>query len=313
MPTENIAAELLLEAHGLARRYGPRVAVRDVHVTVRRGEVLGLLGLNGAGKSTILRMLTGVIAPHAGTIKIAGHNLSQAPLAAKRHLGYLPEIPPLYPEATVDEYLDLCAALHGVLQSRRAAAVARAKERCGLTSVGGRLIRNLSKGFQQRVGIAQAIVHEPAVLILDEPTVGLDPAQIHDMRALIQSLCDERAILLSTHLLSEAESVCSRVAVLHQGRIVYDAPLGARAQRLVVSFQRPPPLTELTALAGVLDANALAPQRFALQVDNVQVVAELIAARAVHANWGLHELTLGGSALEQMFLTLTRDHAEVAA
>ena len=313
MLTENIAAELLLEAHGLARRYGSRVAVHDVQVTVRRGEVLGLLGLNGAGKSTILRMLTGVIAPHAGTIKIAGHNLSQAPLAAKRHLGYLPEIPPLYPEAKVDEYLDLCAALHGVAQARRVVAVARAKERCGLTGVGERLIRNLSKGFQQRVGIAQAIVHEPAVLILDEPTVGLDPAQIQDMRALIQSLRDERAILLSTHLLSEAESVCSRVAVLHQGRIVYDAPLAARAQRLVVSFRRPPPLTELTALYGVVEVSTLAPQRFALQVDKVEEVAERVAARAVHADWGLHELTLGGSALEQIFLNLTRDHAEVAA
>ena len=313
MPTENIAAELLLEAHGLARRYGSRVAVHDVQVTVRRGEVLGLLGLNGAGKSTILRILTGVIAPHAGTIRIAGHNLSQAPLAAKRHLGYLPEIPPLYPDAKVDEYLDLCAALHGVAQSRRAAAVARAKERCGLAGAGVRLIRNLSKGFQQRVGIAQAIVHEPAVLILDEPTVGLDPAQIQDMRALIQSLRDERAILLSTHLLSEAESVCSRVAVLHQGRIVYDAPLAARAHRLVVSFHRPPPLADLTTLAGVLGASALTPQRFALQVNDLPIVAELVAARAVHANWGLHELTLGGSALEQIFLNLTRDHAEVAA
>ena len=161
MPTENIAAELLLEAHGLARRYGSRVAVHDVQVTVRRGEVLGLLGLNGAGKSTILRILTGVIAPHAGTIRIAGHNLSQAPLAAKRHLGYLPEIPPLYPDAKVDEYLDLCAALHGVAQSRRAAAVARAKERCGLAGVGVRLMRKYRRVFSNGSGLRRRSCMNP--------------------------------------------------------------------------------------------------------------------------------------------------------
>ena len=304
-------AEVLLEATDLSRRYGARSVVHTVSLTLRRGEVVGLLGLNGAGKSTTLRLLTGVLAPHCGTVRIAGHDLQRAPLTAKRHLGYLPEVPPLFLDAKVDEYLALCAELHRIARPAREAAIRQVKQRCGLTDQGTRLIRNLSKGFQQRVGIAQAIVHDPAVLILDEPTVGLDPAQMQEMRLLIQSLRDERAILLSTHLLSEAESICSRVAVLHEGRIVYDEPLETRAQHLVVSLRVPPSLAQLRGLNGVLEATALNQTRFALRVENAPAVAETIAAHAVAAGWGLHELTIRHSALEQIFLTLTRGDAAI--
>lgn len=296
----------LLCAQGISRRYGSRVAVAAVDLTLQRGEVLGLLGLNGAGKSTTLKILAGVLAPHTGQVSLNGHSLARAPLAAKRHLGYLPEIPPLFSDATVDEYLAFCARLHEVPRARVAAMVDRAKSRCKLQAVGSRLIRNLSKGFQQRVGLAQALVHEPAVLILDEPTVGLDPAQIQEVRELIRMLSPQHAILLSTHLLSEAESVCSRVAILHQGRLVYDQRLGRR-QALLLGLRRSPPLSLLQTLAETREIVEVAPGRFEIDAaDNMQV-DRLVAAAVAH-DWGLYELGQGGSALERTFLDLTRDH-----
>jgi ABC-2 type transport system ATP-binding protein len=297
----------LLCAQGLARRYGSRVAVATVSLNLQRGEVLGLLGLNGAGKSTIMQMLAGVLEPHAGQIAICGHDLAGAPLLAKRHLGYLPETPPLFNDATVDEYLAFCARLHGVSARQVGAQLQRAKARCRLEAVGARLIRNLSKGYQQRVGLAQAIVHEPAVLILDEPTVGLDPAQIQEVRELIRSLGREHAILLSTHLLTEAASVCSRVVILHQGRLVYDQVLGADPHSILVGLRQPPALATLrtTLAAEVIE---VATGRFEIHAADREATLARIVTAAVTHDWQLYELTHGGSALERTFLDLTRDH-----
>ena len=297
----------LLCAQGISRRYGPRIAVAEVSLTLPRGEVLGLLGLNGAGKSTTLQILAGVLAPHTGRVSIHGHDLSRAPIAAKRHLGYLPENAPLFREATVDEYLAFCARLHEVPRARVAALVARAKSRCNLQAVGSRLIRNLSKGFQQRVGLAQAIVHEPAVLILDEPTVGLDPAQIQEVRELIRVLGTEHAILLSTHLLSEAEGICSRVVILHQGRLVYDQTMAARRQILLLGLRAPPPLAALQTLAESREIVEVAPGRFEITATDCALSDRLVAAAVAH-HWGLYELGQGGSTLERTFLDLTREH-----
>ncbi len=288
------------------------MVVEDISLQLQQGEVLGLLGLNGAGKSTTLQMLAGVLAPHRGEIFIQGHSLARAPRAAKRHLGYLPEIPPLFRDATVDEFLGFCARLHEVPRTRVAGLVARARQQCNLESVGSRLIRNLSKGYQQRVGIAQAIVHEPQVLILDEPTVGLDPAQIQEIRTLIGRLRAEHAILLSTHLLGEAESVCSRVVILHQGRLVYDQRLGDTPQTLLVGLRRPPPLAVLQALVGSAIITTRAPGRFEIDAaDSAAIIDNLM--RTAAAEWGLHELTHGSSALERTFLDLTREHRVPAA
>ncbi|MGD9601660.1 MAG: ABC transporter ATP-binding protein [Gammaproteobacteria bacterium] len=306
-------SEPLLIAQHLARRYGARVAVEDVTLRLERGEVLGLLGLNGAGKSTTLRMLAGVLAPHRGTVTLHGCDLARAPLAAKRHLGYLPEIPPLFPDATVDEYLAFCARLHAVPAARVAASVARARARCHLQDVGTRVIRNLSKGFQQRVGIAQAIVHEPAVLILDEPTVGLDPAQIREVRELVRALRDEHAVLLSTHLLNEAESTCSRVAILHEGRIVYDADPAAAPRAVRIAFKSPPPLTALQATLGDVHVQGLPDGGYDLvTADPDAALARLIAA-AARERWNLCEISTGRSTLERTFLEVTRDHVPRAA
>lgn len=194
----------------------------DVSLTLQRGEVLGLLGHNGAGKSTTLQMLSGCLRPDSGEIEICGNDLLRQPLQARRLLGYLPEIPPLYREMWVDNYLTFAARLHGMSAEQAASAVSDTLHRCGLEHVRQKRIGALSKGYQQRVGIAQAIVHAPDVIILDEPTVGLDPAQIRDIRALIRELANRHSVLLSTHLLAEVETICDRVNILHEGKLVFD-------------------------------------------------------------------------------------------
>ncbi len=250
----------MIEARSLSKRYGDVVAVDAVDFTVGRGEVVGFLGPNGAGKTTTMRMLTGFLPPSDGTALIAGHDIFGDPLAARRAVGYLPESPPLYPEMTVERYLDYVARIKDVPRAKRREAVARAIERCGLKQVAWRVIGTLSKGFRQRVGLAQAIVHDPPVLILDEPTVGLDPLQIQEIRALIADLASPRqgenqhSVILSTHILAEVEAICRRVIMIHQGHKIVDAPLSelvAGGQTLEQLFAR-----EITRDAGAAEARS---------------------------------------------------------
>jgi len=304
--------ETLIEAESLSRYYGDRCAVRDLRLCLKRGEVLGLLGPNGAGKSTSLRMLTGNLTPTAGRVRILGADLQQRPLQAKAALGYLPEPPPLYPELRVDEYLSYCARLHRIPASGLAAALDRAKQLCGLEPVGRRLIRNLSRGYRQRVGIAQAIVHRPALIVLDEPTVGLDPKQTHDIRALIRELGREQGVILSTHLLSEVHSVCTRVQILHQGRQVYEGDLShpqreANPPLLVLGLADPPEIRELAGLPGVKDVEPMGDRRFRLHLASGPDPRSCIARSAVQ--WGLLELRPEARPLEQIFLELTSGEA----
>jgi len=210
-----------LSAHGLTRRYGGHSAVNGVSLQLHRGEVLGLLGRNGAGKSTTLQMLTGVLLPHSGRIEICGFDLARHPDQAKTCIGFLPETPPLYRDMRVNDYLAFAAKLHRVPREKISTALAEARHRCGLQEVGQKIIGTLSKGYQQRVGIAQAIIHSPQVIVLDEPTVGLDPAQSRDIRALIRELGDAHSVILSTHLLGEVENICDRVEIMHHGLLIY--------------------------------------------------------------------------------------------
>ena len=314
-----MSAKFLVEARHLYRRYGPAQAVSDVSLTLRQGEVLGLLGPNGAGKSTTMRMLTGNLAPSAGEILINGIDLLDRPREAKRHLGYLPEQPPVYRDLRVDEYLAYCASLHGLKGGKARTAVADALERCALTDVRRRLIGNLSKGYQQRVGIAQAILHRPAVVILDEPTVGLDPIQIREIRDLIRELGREYSVILSTHILPEVQAVCDRVQMIHRGRTVFDDTLDGLEGRhaepvLVAGFERPPGEAALRVIPGVEGVERLADGRFRLRHRADAHTAGAIAKAAVEGDWGLAELTPERATLEQIFVDLVhREHDSEAA
>jgi len=220
-----------IEVRGLCKRYGEVDAVDDLSFSVGAGEVVGFLGPNGAGKTTTMRMLTGFVPPTDGSVSIAGHDILSEPLAARRAIGYLPETPPLYPEMSVEGYLGFVASIKDVPRAGRKRAVDRALGRCGLADVRRRIIGQLSKGYRQRVGLAQAIVHDPAVLILDEPTVGLDPIQIREIRSLIAELASAgeggqgQTIILSTHILPEVEAICQRVILISAGRKAVDEPL----------------------------------------------------------------------------------------
>ena len=298
----------LVKVENLYRYYDGRCAVEDLSFELHRGEVLGLLGPNGAGKTSTLQMLTGNLAPSAGRIQIAGADLLDEPTRAKARLGYLPEQPPLYPDLTVDEYLDYCALLHRVAKAR--AARDTAKERCGLKDTGMRLIGNLSKGYQQRVGIAQAILHSPAVVILDEPTVGLDPIQIREIRALIAELGKEHGVILSTHILPEVQAVCGRVQIIHRGRLLFSDSLehfteSARVTSLVLECRELPAMKDLKAVAGVTGVEKLGPNRARLRFEPEQNPAEVLATLAVRGKWGLLGLTPEYKTLEQVFVEIT--------
>ena len=210
----------MIEVSHLSKNYGSRPAVEDLSFTVGDGQIFGLLGPNGAGKSTIMNILTGYIAPTSGEVKVAGFSLPEQAQQAKACVGYLPEQPPLYPEMTVQEYLDFAAELKGVRRADRKEQVRRAARRTGLEEVMPRLIRSLSKGYRQRVGIAQALLGSPKLIILDEPTVGLDPAQVIEIRKLIRELGKAHTVILSSHILSEVQAVCSQVLILSKGHLV---------------------------------------------------------------------------------------------
>ncbi len=301
----------------LSRYYGGLCAVDDVSFTIGRGEVVGFLGPNGAGKSTTMQIISGVLAPAAGRVTIAGHDMVCAPRAAKRALGYLPEQPPLYRDLTVDEYLAFCARLHGLAPRRCKDALAAAKARCGLDGTGGRLIANLSKGYQQRVGIAQAILHDPQVVILDEPTVGLDPIQIREIRSLMAELAQQHSVILSTHILPEVQAICDRVLIIHRGRLVLDDDIAGlqrcmETSRLQVVLRHPPPRAELLALPGVEAVEELGEGRLRIQHRPDRDPVDALLAAALAGGWELRELSPEPLSLEEVFMDLTRG-AEAAA
>jgi ABC-2 type transport system ATP-binding protein len=308
-------SESAIEVKNLTKTYGNLEALRDVSFEVKKGEILGFLGPNGAGKTTTMRILTGYMPATSGTARIAGYDIFTQSIDARRRIGYLPESVPLYPEMSVYDYLDFAARLRGV--SERDKAVERAMD---LTNIGERadtLIGKLSKGYRQRVGIAQALVHEPDVLILDEPTIGLDPKQIIDVRNLIKSLGEQHTVLLSTHILPEVGQTCSRVLIINDGKIVAeDTPqrLGARvrsAEHVHLQVAKPAPEipSELQKIKGVLGVQPKDPSTGTFEIEttlNTDRRAD-IAAMAVQRGWGVLELRPADLSLEEVFLKLTTE------
>ena len=301
----------LIKVEQLYRFFAGHCAVNNVSFTLERGEILGFLGPNGAGKTTTMQMICGNLAPTEGQIFINGIDILDCPKEAKRELGYLPEVPPVYRDLTTDEFLHYCARLHRLPRNKITKAVDNAKDRCGLTEAGKRLIGNLSKGYQQRVGIAQAILHMPAVIILDEPTVGLDPIQIREIRELIRELGKEHGIILSTHILPEIQEVCTRVQIIHQGQIVLNDSIeglerNMRALSILIRTQGTPDLARLYALKGILSIDELGENRYRIFHDKESNPAYSIAETAVSLGWGMLELVPEKRSMEEIFIEITR-------
>jgi ABC-2 type transport system ATP-binding protein len=299
----------LLNVSSLSRFFGTQHAVNDVSFSINRGEVLGFLGPNGAGKSTTMKMLSGNLAPSHGEITINGYDLLTQPKQAKANIGYLPEQPPLYKELTVTEFLSFCAQINQIPSPKRKAAVNIAIERCGLEDVAQRLIGHLSKGFQQRVGIAQAIIHSPAVVILDEPTSGLDPIQIKEIRHLIREIATEHSVILSTHILPEVQTLCDRVQIINHGKLIFSDTLSGLSQHmqassLLVTLKTPPTRVQLYTLEGVTSIESLSPTQFKLHYHPENNPTELLLEQAVNQNWQLMELTPIQHSLEDTFMNI---------
>lgn len=298
--------EPLLIAKKLSHSFNGKVAVKDVSLSLRAGEVLGILGPNGAGKTTTLKMLAGILEPQQGEVIVCNEVMTNKGAKAKRHIGYLPEDAPLYLDLTVDEYLDYCAGLRLVPVDYRKPAVEEAKQLCDLGDVGSRIIGNLSKGFKQRIGIAQAIIHKPPVLILDEPTNGLDPNQIRDVRTLVRSLAAAaQGLIISTHVLSEVEALCDRVVIIHQGHIVFDEILVKNNGVMHVTFAAPVQSGFFDKLPEIKHINKINDHRFALSTENAELAASALIKHCASTNATLLEMTSGQNHLEQLFFDIT--------
>jgi ABC-2 type transport system ATP-binding protein len=315
----------MIEVESLTKRYGRTTAVDGVTFRVERGEILGFLGPNGAGKTTTMRILTCYLPPTEGTARVAGYDVFAQPMDVKKRVGYLPEAPPLYPDMSVRDYLDFCAKIKGVSPKGRQAAVNDAIEKCRVGDVRTTLIGKLSKGYRQRVGLAQAILHNPDVLIMDEPTAGLDPKQIIETRELIRGLGGSHTIILSTHILPEVSMTCGRVVIINKGRVVAeDTPenlthrlKGAGSLRLEVRGPEAEVLSTLKSVPGVLSVHARGGHEGVVFVDveaeaGKDVRAEL-AWSVVTKGHGLLGLQQMGMSLEEIFLQLTTTDSSEAA
>ncbi|EEF79381.1 ABC transporter, ATP-binding protein [Methylophaga thiooxydans DMS010] len=304
--------EPLLQASELSRYFGTEVAVNNVSFTIHKGEVLGFLGPNGAGKSTTMRMLSGNLAPDNGQIIINGVDLLDHPKQAKAHIGYLPETPPLYKELTVAEFLQFCARLNAIDKQHQKAAIDSAIERCGLTNVSNRLIGNLSKGFQQRVGIAQAIIHSPAVVILDEPTSGLDPIQIREIRQLIRDIANEHSVILSTHILPEVQMLCDRVQIISHGQLMFNDSIDALSQKmqassLLLAFEQPMLAEKMRHIPGIENIDTLSDYRFRVHYHPDTNPTQSLLQLAVNNAWQLSMLMPEQHSLEDVFMKIIQN------
>jgi gliding motility-associated transport system ATP-binding protein len=308
----------MIRLEGVTKRYGRLLAVDGLTCTAQRGECCVLLGPNGAGKTTTFRILTTLTALTAGRAEVAEYDVATAPLEVRRRIGYLPEVPPSYPEMTVASYLRFVAGCRGLTGAAAGRQVERVMDRCGCGEVRRRLIGNLSKGYRQRVGLAQALLGEPEVLLLDEPTLGLDPPQAAEIRTCIRELATERTVLLSTHILSEAAALGQRIIIMHRGRLVADATPERLALAVAgngaftVNLRRPTPdvVDTLTAIPGVLRVLADGDGRYLIETGAEVDCREEIAACAVQQGWGLLALSPLTTPLEETFLRLIREAEE---
>jgi len=307
----------LITVENLTKRYPAKTAIEGVSFQVEKGEILGFLGPNGAGKTTTMRIVTGFMPASDGTVSVDGFDVFENPIDVRRRIGYLPENPPLYVEMSVAGYLRFVAKIKGVPKDKLDSEVKRVMDRVSITDVRERIIAKLSKGYKQRVGLAQALLNDPPVLILDEPTIGLDPKQIHEVRELIKALAGNHTVVLSTHILPEVEQTCHRVVIIDRGKIVaVDTPQNLRfqlqgAERVFMEIQGPVSeiKSKLKAMPGVIDVQAVGTSdgrtRFQIDGELRKDIRGDLARTVVQNGWGLYELQSASMSLEDIFLKLT--------
>ena len=300
----------IVKVEHLSHRYSAQWAIRDINFEINQKGVVGLLGSNGAGKSTTMNIICGVLNQTEGEVYINGISLSEHPVEAKQNIGFLPQKPPLYGDLNVDEYLTYCANLRLMDEKQVKTAVEEAKRRCGIAHFSHRLIRNLSGGYQQRVGIAQAIVHNPAFVVFDEPTNGLDPNQIVEIRELVKEIAKDRSVLLSTHILSEVQATCDYIRMIENGQVVFSGTIDEfdnyiEPDTFVAEFENKPIVEELARVRGIIRVIPLTESRFRFRFEGGRDVMQRVIETSVANGWGLSEITLEKISLDEIFAQLS--------
>ena len=307
----NDMSDSILRVDSLSHRYSVQWAVRDISFEIPRRGIYGLLGSNGAGKSTTMNIICGVLRPTEGEVWVKGIDMGRRPIEAKRHIGFLPQKPPLYEDLTVEEYLRHAADVRDMEARERGGAVDEVLEVCGLSHFRKRLLKNLSGGYQQRVGIAQAIIHKPELVVFDEPTNGLDPNQIVEIRHLIKSIAEERTVVLSTHILSEVQAACDAILMIEQGRLVFTGTVDDFDNYIVpntlyVRFGSLPDVGDLTRLSGVGGVDDLGGGQYRLRFTDLQEVSDRVVDESSRRCWHLQEMRVEKSSLDMIFAELSR-------
>lgn len=302
--------ENIVKIENLSHRYSKTWAIKDINIEINRKGILGLLGSNGAGKSTTMNILCGVLNQTSGTVLIGGIDIRKNPKEAKKQIGFLPQNPPLHLELTVDEYLTHCAYLRLIDKKDIRKAVDAAKERCGVSHFSNRLLRNLSGGYRQRVGIAQAIIHKPQLVVLDEPTNGLDPNQIIEVRGLIKEIASERAVIFSTHILSEVQVLCQDIKMIEKGQVVFSDTMEAfnnyiEPSGVMMWMNNAPSKEELQAIPGVTSVEFLTDKQVRLHINTTPDICQRIIEISVNKGWQLREINLEKSSLDDIFKQLS--------
>ena len=308
---KNTMETTIVRVEDLSHQYSKDWAIQNISFEIKENRILGLLGSNGAGKSTTMNILCGVLNQTKGNIFIDGINLKENPVEAKKLIGFLPQTPPLHLDLTVDEYLIHCAQLRLVPKENLRNAVEKAKEKCGISHFSHRLIKNLSGGYRQRVGIAQAIIHEPKLVVLDEPTNGLDPNQILEVRNLIKKIAQDKAVIFSSHILSEVQATCQDIRMIENGHMVFSDTLDAfnnyiEGDKLTASFENPPAVAAFKEISEITEAVYLTPKKVQITFSGSQEIAEKIVAASVHNNWKLREIQFEKVSLDEIFAQLSK-------
>lgn len=303
--------EPIVRIIGLSHRYSTSWAIRDINIEIPSSGILGLLGSNGAGKSTTMNILCGVLTPTTGEVIINGINLRKEPERAKQDIGFLPQTPPLYMDLTVDEYLNHCAILRSIPHLKVKSAVEEVKERCGLSHINKRLIKNLSGGYKQRVGIAQAIIHQPKLVVFDEPTNGLDPNQILEVRSLIRDIATDRAVILSTHILTEVQYLCKDIVMIESGRIVFADTMEAfdnyiAPHSMLVVMENAPPAEVFQAIDGITRVEYLTDKQLRIYFNGDKSIAEALVLESAKQGWRLREVQMEKNSLDETFAQLSK-------